>query len=143
MAPVALGDIAQLAAHVLTGKGKNGFDDRHRGQLMICTGPTLCTGSELAANASKALGVTLEFEDISEAEAKKVLKAQSDSDPSELQYLLEYYSLVREGKTNYIATTAFVNVTGNHPQQPTDFFKVYSESFLPTNDGHASKKRKM
>ena len=86
----------------------------------------------------------MEFEDISVAEAKKVLKAQSDSDPSELLYLLEYYSLVREGKTNYISTSAFVNVTGNHPQEPTEFFKVYSESFLPTGaeNGHASKKRK-
>jgi uncharacterized protein YbjT (DUF2867 family) len=142
-APVALGDVAQLAAHVLTGKGENGFDDRHRGQLMVCTGPKLCTGSELATAASKALGVEMQFEDISEAEAKKVLKAQSDSDASELQYLLEYYSLVREGKTNYIATTAFVNVTGNSPQQPEEFFQVYAESFLPKmEDGPATKKRK-
>ncbi|KAI2479001.1 NmrA domain containing protein [Pyrenophora tritici-repentis] len=145
MAPVALGDISQLAAHVLTGKGKNGFDDRHRGQLMVCTGPKLCTGSQIAEAASKVLGSSMEFEDISEAEAKKVLKAQSDSDPSELQYLLEYYSLVREGKTNYISTTAFVNVTGTHPQEPEDFFKTYEESFMRKGggeDGHAGKKRK-
>jgi len=144
MAPVALGDISQLAAHVLTGQGKNGFDDRHRGQLMICTGPKLCTGSQIAEAASKALGRSMEFEDISEAEAKKVLKAQSDSDPSEIQYLLEYYSLVREGKTNYISTTAFVNVTGSHPQEPEEFFKTYEESFMRKGgeDGHASKKRK-
>jgi uncharacterized protein YbjT (DUF2867 family) len=143
-APVALGDIAQLAAHVLTGKGKNGFDDRHRGQLMVCTGPKLCSGEELATAASQALGIEMQFEDISEAEARKVLKAQSDSDPSELQYLLEYYSLVREGKTNYIATTAFVNVTGNSPQQPEDFFKVYAEEFKPkvAEVTHTSKKRK-
>jgi hypothetical protein len=141
-APVALGDVALLAAHVLTGKGKNGFDDRHRGQLMVLTGPKLCSGSELATAASQALGVDMQFEDISEAEAKKVLKAQSDSDPSELQYLLEYYSLVREGKTNYIATTAFVNVTGGSPQEPEDFFKVYAEEFKPKADGHTPKKRK-
>jgi hypothetical protein len=66
---------------------------------VICTGPKLCTGSQLAEAASKVLGTSMEFEDISVAEAKKVLKAQSDSDPSELLYLLEYYSLVREGKT--------------------------------------------
>jgi uncharacterized protein YbjT (DUF2867 family) len=142
-APVALGDIAQVAAHVLTGKGKNGFDDRHRGQLMVVTGPKLCTGDELASQASSALGVEMQFENISEAEAKKVLKAQSDSDPSELLYLLEYYSLVREGKTNYISTTAFVNVTGNSPQDPGEFFKVYAESFKPkAENGHVSKKRK-
>lgn len=143
-APIALGDVAQVAAHVLTGVGKNGFDDRHRGQLMVLTGPKLCTGKELAAAASAALGAEMQFEDISEAEAKKVLKAQSESDPSELEYLLEYYRLVREGKTNYIATTAFVNVTGNSPQEPEDFFKVYAESFKPVgeNGGPAAKKRK-
>jgi len=144
MAPVALGDVALLAAHVLTGQGKSGFDDRHRGQLIVLTGPKLCDGHELASNAAQVLGVDLKFEDITETEAKKVLKAQSDSDPSELQYLLEYYSLVREGKTNYISTAAFVNVTGNHPQEPEDFFKVYAEEFKPKGgeNGHASKKRK-
>lgn len=74
------------------------------------------------------------------AEAKKVLHAQSESDASELQYLLEYYSLVREGKTNYISTTAFHDVTGSHPQEPVEFFKVYAESFRPK---HVNKKRKM
>ncbi|KAH0528961.1 hypothetical protein TsFJ059_003771 [Trichoderma semiorbis] len=65
-APVALGDIAHVAAHVLAGKGKHGFDDRHRGQMMIVTGPQLCAGEELAQAASQALGVQLEFENISE-----------------------------------------------------------------------------
>lgn len=139
-APVALGDVALLAAHVLSGKGKHGFDDKHRGQLMVCTGPMLTTGDELATAASQALGIDMKFEDISEAEAKKVLHHQSQSDASEKQYLLEYYSLVREGKTNYISTTAFVNVTGQSPQHPEDFFKVYAEEFLPE---HPKKKRKV
>jgi len=34
----SLQDVAQVAAHVLTGKGKHGFDDRHRGQMMVVTG---------------------------------------------------------------------------------------------------------
>ncbi|KAK5678406.1 hypothetical protein LTS10_008849 [Elasticomyces elasticus] len=143
-APVALGDVAQVAAHVLTGRGEHGFDDKHRGQLMVVTGPMLATGDELATAASSALGKELQFEDISEGEAKKVLKHQSESDASELQYLLEYYSLVREGKTNYISTTAFVNVTGNHPTEPTEFFKLYAGDPLPeptpkkrkTENGH-------
>jgi hypothetical protein len=74
------------------------------------------------------------------AEAKKVLQAQSDSDPSELQYLLEYYSLVREGKTNYISTNTFHDVTGVHPLEPPEFFKAYANEFLPK---HADKKMKM
>jgi len=106
---------------------------------MVFTGPMLATGSELATAASQALGVELQFKDISEAEAKKVLNAQSDIDRSEQQYLLEYYRLVREGKTNYIATTAFVNVTGGHPTEPTEFFKLYAGDPLPEP---AKKKRK-
>jgi hypothetical protein len=34
--------------------------------MMVVTGPMLCTGDELAEAASKALGQTLEFENISE-----------------------------------------------------------------------------
>jgi hypothetical protein len=131
-APVALGDVAQVAAHVLTGKGKHGLDDRHRGQMMIVTGPMLCAGNELAEAASKALGTEMKFENISPAEAKRVLKSQSDSDQSELQYLLEYYSLVREGKTNYIATTAFHDVTREHPTEPVEFFQMYQEELRPS-----------
>jgi hypothetical protein len=51
------------------------------------------------------------------------LTEQSDLNPAELRYLLEYYALVREGKTNYISTTAFHDVTGQHPLEPPEFFK--------------------
>ena len=63
------------------------------------------------------------------AEAKRMLASQSDSDESERQYILEYYSLVREGKMNYISTTAFHDVTGVHPTEPSDFFKMYATEF--------------
>ncbi|TVY73838.1 hypothetical protein Focb16_v006204 [Fusarium oxysporum f. sp. cubense] len=76
-------DVAQVAAHVLTGKGQHGFDDKHRGQMMVVTGLMLCAGEELATAASQALGVKMEFENISETEARKVLCAQSESDDSE------------------------------------------------------------
>lgn len=59
-------DVAQVAAHVLSGKGKHGFDYRHRGQMLVVTGPQLCTGKELAEAGSKGLDWTLEYEDISE-----------------------------------------------------------------------------
>ncbi|PMB73221.1 NAD(P)H azoreductase [Beauveria bassiana] len=130
-APVALGDIANIAGHVLTGSGKHGFDDRHRGQMVVVTGPMLCAGEELASSASKVLGADMKFENISEAEAKRILKSQSGIDPSEQQYLLDYYSLVREGKTNYISTTAFHDVTGEHPTEPDDFFTLYKNEMRP------------
>lgn len=112
----------------------------------------LAAGNELATAASKALGTEMKFENISEcvnvfqvqspflhhtdpssyrSEAKRVLKSQSDSDQSELQYLLEYYSLVREGKTNYISTTAFHDVTGSHPTEPDEFFRMYQDELRP------------
>jgi hypothetical protein len=65
------------------------------------------------------------------SEAKKILAAQSDLDESERQYLLEYYSLVRENKTNYVSTLAFDRITGTKPQEATDFFKVYHAEFSP------------
>jgi len=144
-APMAIQDLAQVAANVLTGKGKHGFSDKHRGQLMVLTGPLLCAGKELATAASQALDEEFEFEDISENEAKRVLKAQSELDPSEIQYLLQYYSLVREGKTNYISTTAFHDVTGQHPLEPPEFFKDIKQTLAAHHDGqngHANKKRK-
>jgi len=99
----------------------------------------LAAGEELAEAARQALGTDMQFEDISQAEAKRVLHAQALSDASEIQYLLEYYSLVKEGKTNYISTCAFHDITGQHPQEPVDFFKVYAGEF---KEEHASKKRK-
>jgi len=139
-APIALGDVALVAAHVLSGKGEHGFADKHRGQLIVLTGPMLAAGNELAEAAHQALGREIAFENISPYEAKHVLQAQAESDASEIEYLLEYYSLVREGKTNYISTLAFHDVTGQHPQEPVEFFKVYENEFKVE---HASKKRKV
>jgi hypothetical protein len=127
---------------VLSGHGKHGFDDAHRGQLITVTGPMMAAGNELATAASKALGVEMTFEDISEREAKRVLKAQAESDDSELEYLLEYYALVREGKTNYVSTLAFRAVTGQGVQEPEEFFKVYAESFKPKSGGGKHKQVK-
>ncbi|OKL61036.1 hypothetical protein UA08_03279 [Talaromyces atroroseus] len=129
--PIALHDVAQLAAHILTGKGKHGFSDQHRGQLMTLTGPMLVSGDDLAQIASKALGVTLKFDDVSENEARRLLRFQTTHEEAERQYLLEYYSLVREGKTNYISTNCFHDVTGSHPIEPPQFFQTYKSEFMP------------
>ncbi|KAL2793491.1 hypothetical protein BJX66DRAFT_224977 [Aspergillus keveii] len=139
-APMSMGDVAQVAAHVLSGHGKHGFDDKHRGQLMVLTGPLLTTGDELATAASKALGEELKFKDVSEDEARHLLKDEAGRAEGEIAYLLEYFSLVREGKTNYISTTAFHDVTGKHPQQPEDFFKAYAEELHPKR---SNKRRKV
>ncbi|KAF8453419.1 hypothetical protein BGX38DRAFT_1176823 [Terfezia claveryi] len=130
-APLALGDLAHLAAVVLVGQGPHGFDDEERGQLIVLTGPQMCTGSELARAASHSLNAKMEYEEISHDKARQILDAQSDIDESEKQYLLEYYSLVREGKTDYVSTIAFKYITSAIPTPPSLFFGDYSEEFKP------------
>lgn len=58
-------------------------------------------------------------------------QAQSNSDKSEIEVILEYHSLVREGKMNYIATTAFHDVTGTRPTEIDDFFRMYALELRP------------
>ena len=83
-----------MAAHVLSGKGEHGFDDRHRGQMMVVTGmnrrscsyqvevlsvrlgPMLASGDELATAASKSLGTEIQFENISKWAHVFLVKAQ-------------------------------------------------------------------
>lgn len=67
------------------------------------------------------------------SEAKRILSVQSESDKSEQEYILDYYSLVREGKTNFVATTAFQFVTDVQATEPDDFdfFKLYAAELRP------------
>jgi uncharacterized protein YbjT (DUF2867 family) len=65
-APVALGDIALLAANILTGEGQHGLNDMHRGQLIILTGPAMMAGEELAEAASQALDRKMTYKSITE-----------------------------------------------------------------------------
>ena len=64
-APIALGDVSLVTAHVLIGRGEHGFANMHRGQLIILTGPMMAAGKELAECAHQALGESFEFENIS------------------------------------------------------------------------------
>lgn len=128
-APVALGDVALLAANILISSGPHGLSDNVRGQLIVLTGPMLAAGEELATAASDGGGAKLKYEDISEDEAMKLLSKHPEVDDSEKEYLLEYYGLVREGRMNYISTIAFNAVTGQSPMAPEEFFKTYAAEF--------------
>jgi hypothetical protein len=137
LAPIALGDVALVAAHILTSCGPSGFFSyKHAGQLYSITGPKLYTGGELARIISKTFGIPMFFQSISEREAQALLKPQGGTDLSELQYLLEYCGLVREGKCKWVATTAFEFITGVLPQNPEEFFALYAESMRssPTSE---------
>lgn len=60
----------------------------------------------------------------------EILKT-AEIDESEKEYILEYYSLVKEGKTNYVSTHSFQLMFGQKPMQPTEFFQTYDEEFKP------------
>ncbi|EIW57018.1 uncharacterized protein TRAVEDRAFT_49827 [Trametes versicolor FP-101664 SS1] len=128
VAPVALGDVAQITAYVVMSEGPQELADNVRGQVIVATGPQLTAGAELAEAASQALGTKMEFESIDEATAKKVLSSEQgeEVDEAEREYLLEYYVLVHAGKTNYIATTAMLAFPRHRGQEPAEFFKTCS-----------------
>ncbi|KAJ7215243.1 hypothetical protein C8J57DRAFT_1255524 [Mycena rebaudengoi] len=52
-------------------------------------------------------------------------------DEAEKEYLLEYYSLVCEGKTNYVSNSAFQAIFGHRGQELSEFFQAYSGEFKP------------
>ncbi|KAI0742569.1 NAD(P)-binding protein [Daedaleopsis nitida] len=141
-APVALGDVAQVAAYVLTSEGPHGLADEVRSQVLVVTGPQLTSGEELAVAASQALSAKMKFESIDEATAKKILASEQgeEVDEAEREYLLEYYSLVREGKTNYTATSAMLAFFGHRGQEPTEFFTTYSDEFKPKKKQRTTQK---
>jgi hypothetical protein len=66
LSKIALGDVAQLCAHVLVSHGPMGLADDVRGQMMVATGPMMVAGPELAQAASQSLGAKMEFESVSE-----------------------------------------------------------------------------
>ncbi|EIW57020.1 uncharacterized protein TRAVEDRAFT_21922 [Trametes versicolor FP-101664 SS1] len=115
----------------------------------------LTAGPELAESASQALCTKTEFESIDEyvlhmshpgvchsrpprlasgtprRKSSSPNKARKSTKPSASTYLLEYYALVRAGKTNYVATTAMLAFFGHRGQEPIEFFKTYSAEFKP------------
>lgn len=142
MAPIARIDIARLAASVLTSSSADGFANTHRDQLITCTGPKLYTGTELARLVPNPFSVgKKKFEDIETLLAKGDIKMHKDIDPSGVEYLLEYYSLVRDGKTNVLSSCAFVNITGEAPQQLKEVMEKCVEQFKPEIEEEPARKR--
>lgn len=82
-APVALGDVVQVAAYALTSVGPHGLADNVRGEVLIVTGPMLTAGPELATAASQALGTKMEFESISVCVAASAGPLRVNEQPTE------------------------------------------------------------
>ena len=74
------------------------------------------------------------IDEFTRAKAKKILASEQgeEVDDAEKEYLLEYYSRVREGKTAYVSNAAFQAIFGSRGQEMPDFFKAYSVRGLGT-----------
>ncbi|ODQ54661.1 NAD(P)-binding protein, partial [Saitoella complicata NRRL Y-17804] len=128
-APLALGDLSLLLAHIAVGRGPNGLSDQHRGQLIIMTGPAMQTPTELAKTASEHAGKRITYTQSTPAEAKKLLENDTSLDEAEIEYLLEYWDLVEGCFTGYISTHAFHDITGESPQEMGEWWEIYGGEF--------------
>ncbi|GJE91575.1 NAD(P)-binding protein [Phanerochaete sordida] len=126
-APVAVADVVAVCAYCLTSVGPQGLAEGVRDEVLTVTGPELVSGRKLAEAASQNLGMKLVFESISEGEAMQILKAADPLvDDSEKEYILEYYSLVRAGRTNYVSNTPMMLFYGHRGIHPGGLFMTYS-----------------
>lgn len=57
--------------------------------------------------------------------------ADVDAGTDEVRLLREYFSLVREGRTNHVATHSFQLVTGRQLLELPDFFKAHAAEMKP------------
>ncbi|BFZ65293.1 hypothetical protein YB2330_006458 [Saitoella coloradoensis] len=141
-APLALGDLSLLLAHIAVGRGPHGLSDQHRGQLIIMTGPAMQTPTELAKTASEHAGKPITYTQSTPAAAKKLLENNTDLDAAEIEYLLEYWDLVEGGFTGYVSTHAFHDITGERPQEMGEWWEIYGGEFGGGGKGQPERKRR-
>jgi uncharacterized protein YbjT (DUF2867 family) len=99
-------DIARVAARALTRDG-------YQGKAYVLCGPELLTYHEAAAKLSAALGRTITYVPVSEADFRKSMSEQGV--PADyVGRLLELYRFIREGRAS-VKSTAIRDVTGREP----------------------------
>ncbi len=113
-------DIARVAAKVLTGKG-------HEGQAYDLVGPEPLTYAEAAAKISAAVGRTISYVGMSEADyhmAMTNLGVPAD----DVNNLLDLYRFIREGHIP-LKSTAIKDVTGRDPISFDQFARDYAAAW--------------
>lgn len=126
-APVALADVVAVCAHCVTSGGPEGLAEGVRDEVLVVTGPELVSGRKLAEAASKNLGMELAFESVSDSQALQLLESEGPLlDQSEKELILEYYSLVRAGRTNYVSTAPMMLFFGHRGIHPGGLFMTYA-----------------
>jgi uncharacterized protein YbjT (DUF2867 family) len=113
-------DIARVAARALTSAG-------HEGKAYVLTGPELLTYAEAAAKLSAAVGRTITYVDVSEADYQKSL-TDLGVPADYVHKLLELYRFIREGRAS-VTSTAIKDVTGREPTPFDRFAHEYAAAW--------------
>ncbi|KAI9145509.1 hypothetical protein BKA69DRAFT_1121345 [Paraphysoderma sedebokerense] len=125
-APINLKDIAKLCAVMLK---KAPMDAQHRNQVYTLTGSESLSADEMCKRASKVLGKDIRYKEITDEEAKKLLSNIQWLDPSEAEFLLESYDLVRQNKLDMVSND-FQHLCGSPPSSIDQFWQENKEELL-------------
>jgi uncharacterized protein YbjT (DUF2867 family) len=124
MAPVCLRDAAQgileLCKQSIT---KNKFPR----EVVQFTGTKVCTPVQMAEAAGEALGTKVEYKQISERDADKIL-SKAPMEDREASLVLEMYGLTHEGKLNFC--TKDLNEIAHKGTTLRNFFSMHKNELV-------------
>jgi uncharacterized protein YbjT (DUF2867 family) len=112
IASIDVGDIADVAADVLTGSG-------HEGRTYPITGPEALTMAEVAAKLSTATGMPIRYVDVSPEDFRSARLA-AGAPPYLVEGLVELFAERRKGKEATVWPT-MENVFGRRPTSFDEF----------------------
>ncbi|CAG8486994.1 1518_t:CDS:2 [Ambispora leptoticha] len=121
-APVAIKDVAEGVGALLSDCEK--FHKSNEECCITLTGDKALGGSEIASCISKCTGCKLEFDNISNEEAQKILANVKGLDESEQHVLVEFYDLVKANNAAFV-TDSFKNLVSHDPTSLEEFCKLH------------------
>jgi NAD(P)H dehydrogenase (quinone) len=118
---VAVGDVAAVAAAVLTGTG-------HEGETYVVTGPEALGVAKVAARVSAVFARKVDYEDQPPERALEGMLA-AGMDRWQAEGMLELFGWVREGGADTVTSTV-LELTGAEPQSLDDWLAESRAIFL-------------
>jgi uncharacterized protein YbjT (DUF2867 family) len=120
-------DIASVAATVLTKEEDDDDGEGYKNKAYDVTGPESLTYSEAANILSNESGKKIGYSNISEDDARQMIKAMGMND-WHTNVLLELLRITREGYLSNVSS-AVEQITGNKPISFQQFTKDYDSAF--------------
>lgn len=125
MGLVSADNCGEVASHVL----QSPVDD-YQGRNLEITGPEAVTFAEMANQLTEALGVTIEYIDMSEDKfGKLAVEAGFPADDLELQ-LLCHFRQIRNGKA-MLVTNTFQELIGRPPTSVGEWAREHRKALVP------------